>query len=401
MTLSAAADERRAIPASASAPGLTERIGHVAVHRDVTAVEAAWAMLEASAPASPYQTRAFLLPWLDTLGRASAQRPLFSIAYDARGEALGLLPLAIMNRGPLRLAEFCGGKDANFAFALIRAAAPLAAADLRHWLQETARLSPERIDLFALVNQPRAWNGVANPLRALGGQDSPAHGHATRLDRDPEAFLKARLSADARKKLRVKERHLAAMGRVAYVQARDVAAARAILATFREQKARRLRDMGVKNVFAEPGAYEFLERTACDFSHIGAGGIELHALMLDARIIAVYGGATHQGRFCGMFNSMEFDPAIARHSPGELLLSRLLVEKCRAGVTAFDLGVGEARYKTTWCETTEPLFDLYVPATVLGAVLGLMKSAKRHVKRGVKQSAFAWSLAERLRKLRR
>ena len=357
-----------------------------------------WTVLERQAPASPYQTRAFLLPWLDTIGRARGMRPLYSVAYSATGQAIGMLPLAVMNRGPFRLAEFAGGKDANFTFALVRPELRPDSAGLRHWLAETARQSPERIDLFALVNQPESWNGAVNPLRALGGQSSPAHGHRTSLLQDPDAFMKARLSADGRKKLRAKERNLSKLGAIAHVKARDATAAGAILDAFARQKAMRMHGMGINNIFADPAVEDFLARCGKDFGSVGAGGLELHALSLDGRIIAVYGGATHQGRFCGMFNSIELAPEIARHSPGDQLLSRLIAEKCREGVSCFDLGVGEARYKNMWCDAEEPLFDLYVAANPLGWAMGLVKSAKRRLKRRIKQSPDAWRLVERARK---
>ena len=155
MTLSALAPAASAPAQQSALPApAVHGIGRVAVHSDARDVAEAWAALEAQAPASPYQTRAFLLPWLDTIGRARGLRPLFSLAYTAAGEPLGMLQLAIMNRGPLRLAEFAGGKDANFTFALVRPDLAPDAVGLRHWLAQTARLAPEHIDLFALVNQP-------------------------------------------------------------------------------------------------------------------------------------------------------------------------------------------------------------------------------------------------------
>ena len=375
-------------------------LARVEIFSDPAAADGVWSGLEAIAPASAYQTRAWLLPWYDTIARGHGMRPLISVAYDAGGEACGLLPLCVMNRGPLRLAEFAGGKDANYSFGLFRPGLAWHPRDLRRWFTLTARQAGERIDLFALVNQPEIWSGAANPLRTLGGQIAPSHGYCTTLTRDADAFVTSRTSAGARKKLRSKQRRLASSGKISFFTAADKNSASVVLAAFAAQKAQRMKDMGVRNSFADPQAEAFLRRAALDFSARGNGGLELHAMMLNDKVIATFGGATHQGRFSGMLNSIELDPAIARSSPGEQLLHWLIQAKCREGLTGFDLGAGAARYKDTWCETPEPLFDLYVPVTAAGWALYGVKASKRRLKRAIKDSAFVWALAQRLRKAR-
>ena len=375
-------------------------LARVEIFSDPAAADGVWSALEALAPASAYQTRAWLTPWYDTIARGQGMRPLISIAYDAAGEACGLLPLCIMNRGPLRLAEFAGGKDANYSFGLFRPGLAWRARDLRRWFTLTARQAGERIDLFALVNQPESWCGAANPLRALGGQTSPSQGYCTTLTQDADAFVTSRTSADARKKLRSKQRRLASLGKISFFTATDASAANAVLAAIAAQKAQRMKDMGVKNSFADPQAEAFLRLAALNFPARGTGGLELHAMSLNDKVIATFGGAAHQGRFSGMFNSIELDPAIARNSPGEHLLQWLIQAKCREGLTGFDLGAGAARYKDTWCETPERLFDLYVPVTAAGWALYAVKAGKRRLKRAIKESAVVWALAQRLRKAR-
>ena len=63
-----------------------------------------------------------------------------------------------------------------------------------------------------------------------------------------------------------------------------------------------------------------------------------------------------------MFISYDPDPDIARSSPGELLLCAVLRDACARNLSAFDLGVGDARYKTTFCDESERLAEaLYAP----------------------------------------
>lgn len=386
--------------AIAALPQRAAGVARVAVFSDPALAADVWDTLAALAPASAYQTRAWVAVWYATLGRACGCRPLISVAYDAAGQAIGLMPLCVMNLGPLRLAEFAGGKDANYMFALFAPGFSWTADSLRRWLRETARSAPERIDLFALVNQPESWNGVANPLRMLGGQTSPAQAYCTALLPDAEAFMKSRFSGLARKKMRAKERKLGEIGDVRCFSAKNAAEAQAILDAFRVQKAQRMQEMGVRNVFAEAAAEAFLEQGALDFAARGKGGIELHALTLDDRVIATFGGAAHQGRFSGMFNSFDLDPGLTRHSLGEQLLSWLIQSKCREGLHSFDLGVGEARYKQTWCDTIEPLFDCYLPVSAAGWALYAVKAGKRRLKGAIKRSAFCWRMVQQVRQAR-
>lgn len=64
-------------------------------------------------------------------------------------------------------------------------------------------------------------------------------------------------------------------------------------------------------------------RACLDGLTAGNPAIELHALVTGNRIVAVYAGATHRGRFHAMINSFDPAPEIARTSPGDLLMSMM------------------------------------------------------------------------------
>lgn len=374
----------------------------VVVHTDMRQAQDDWAQLEQSAAYSAYQLRDWILPWLGSVGRAEGWRPAVIVARDARGRAVALLPLGVVKRGPLNLAEFLGGKDVNYALGLFRPDVAFTRADIEAMLREAARVIPGGIDLYALVNQPFMWNGAPNPLAQLPHGPSPAEGYATRLAASGEAFFKARLSKDTRKKLRKKEQRLAEMGALAHVRARTRAEALAILAAFTAQKAARMKEKGLDNVYEGPAAEEFLARVAVEPLERGKPpAVELHALTLDGRIVATFAGAACLGRFSGMFNSFDADPEIGKSSPGDLLLCKLIDGLCASGMREFDLGIGAARYKSTFCDEVEPLFDAYVPVTLAGRALMWVKSRKRRLKRWIKHDPRLWRAVEALRRLRR
>lgn len=384
--------------ASGAASG---KVAAVLAHFDPRAAEADWQELEQIAPASAYQSRAWLLAWIEAMAETQRVRPLIIVARDAGGRPLCLLACGILKRGPLKLVEFLGGKDANFTFGLFRPGFAPDAAEMIAMLKEAAAQVKGGLDLFAFVNQPRAWNGAANPMLALTHQAAPSRGYRTALPADGEAYLKARLSRDSRKKYRQKEGRLAGFGDVSHLRARTMQEAEAILAAFHAQKAQRMKDKGIGNVFDRGDARAFLRKAAVDpLTRSAQPAIELHALKAGEKIVATFAGAPFQGRFSGMFNSFDQSEQLARCSPGDLLLIRILSAKCAEGFTAFDLGVGEARYKRTFCDETEELFDAYVPMTLAGRLLKQGKAGKRRLKGWIKHNPRVWALVERLRKLR-
>ena len=127
--------------------------------------------------------------------------------------------------------------------------------------------------------------------------------------------------------------------------------------------------------------------------------IELCALMVGDEPVALFGGTIAAGRYSGMFNAMAPGPQ-QRHSPGELLLHHLIRHCCERGLTVFDLGAGEADYKSHICDGTDALFDLAVPVTAKGQAAAFVQDMAGQMKRRIKQSPRLWPLIVRLRRLR-
>ncbi|MGE3245499.1 MAG: GNAT family N-acetyltransferase [Beijerinckiaceae bacterium] len=367
----------------------------IGLHADPAAVLDAWAELEALAPASFYQTRRFLLPWIATVGKAGGVEPAFILVRGQTGSPLALFPFGLKRRRGLAALEFLGGRDSNANLPLVRPGAQLPPDTLTAILREAARLTGA--DFVHLKNQPLTWNGWTNPLAQLPAQASPSQCHSTALDADPEIFLKRQLSKDARKKLRGKQRKLEELGSLLHTIARTADEARHILEAFYAQKLQRFDDKNIDAGFDAAHYRSFFEQCCLPGQDGAAPALELHALALNGKVLATYAGGVHNGRFHGLFNSFDTDPDIARHSPGDLLLKMLVEAKCREGLHTLDLGIGEARYKSTWCDTAEPLADVALAFTAKGHAARLAVSLLQSAKRNIKQSAWAWPLWLKLR----
>jgi CelD/BcsL family acetyltransferase involved in cellulose biosynthesis len=367
----------------------------VTVHRDLAAVEASWRSFERTAVATPYQRFDWARAYAETLGRAQGERPLIATAENDRGLVM-LLPLTVKRRGGLSIATFIGGQQANFLMPMFEpaAVASLDAAAWRSLFHDIARAAG--IDVFSLFNQPLGWQGVPNPLVKLGGSPSPNPGFRRQLDFSADAALGALLSTESRKKLRKKERRLHEMGAVAYRRVEDPAEAERVLAAFLDQKATRFRHKHINNPFADPAAVEFLRRGSRPEG--GEPAIELYGLFAGDAIVATFGGTCDGRRFCGMFNSFSMDQTIAKSSPGELLLLKIIEDQCRRGVQTFDLGVGEAPYKLAICNETEPLVDIYLPVSLGGRLYAALDHMGRAAKGWAKSTPWVVALVARYRR---
>jgi CelD/BcsL family acetyltransferase involved in cellulose biosynthesis len=368
-------------------------IARVSVYETLADAEAVWRQFEDGGLSTPYQRFEWTIDFAETVGRAEGARILAVCGQDERGVPAVLLPLALSRSRGLRIATMVGGKHANYHMPLYAAGATdMEAATVKRFLRLAAQ-AVGGLDAFAFTNQPVEWQGAPNPFARLPAQPSPSNGYKLELNFDCSKTIERILSGESRKKLRKKEKRLSENGTLAYSRAATSAEVAAVLDAFFAQKAMRFEGTGIDNPFADPATAGFVRRACLDGIEKGAPPIELYALRAGDKIIATFAGCADGRRFCGMFNSFDMGPDVSRWSPGDLLLIELIRMQCQRGLTTFDLGVGEARYKEMFCDSVEELVDVYVPATLKGSIYANAIAASRAAKRWVKRTPWAWRLA--------
>lgn len=354
--------------------------------------EAVWRTIEASGQLmTPYQRYDLLSQWQKHIGEPAGIRPLIAVAFDPDRRPVALWPLGIRRAGPFKVAQFLGGTHVNFNMPVWRRDALLAvdAAALRAMIQPLG----DCVDVLVLMQQPFAWQGDANPLALLPHALCPNSGYRGPLEADFDNLLRSRTSSDTRKKMRKKERGLAAHGDVRFFRAEGSDCDR-VLDVFFAQKAARMQERGISDIFSEPDTRQFVHAA------VRSGAIELYALAVNDVIVATFGGIVGAGdRFCGMFNSMSAHD-FRNESPGEQLLVQLVRRCCERGLNTFDLGTGDAAYKALFAPDREALFDSFLPLTPAGKLIALAAQTKGGVKRMIKQNPRLWSAIETARRLR-
>jgi len=380
-------------------PAATDaRVARVEVFEDMGSCEAPWRALEATSTlATPYQRYDFLRLWQRHVGAEQGMAPFVVVAFNAAGEPLFLWPLGRRHSGGLQVVEFLGGKHANFNMALWRrdVAESIEADDLRAVLRQFEG----RIDLLMLRQQPLTWSGTTNPFALLPRQRAANFGFSGALAPNFDALLRARTNSVMRKKMRKKAQALAGFGHVRFARASEPGEIRRALDIFFKQKSARMRAQGVPDAFAGPGVRRFIEAAATQPAADGAPAIEIYALSVDDIVVATMGGIVGGARFSAMFNSI-IEGRFAVESPGEQIILRLVQDCCERGLSTFDLGVGEARYKNLFCGDIEPLFDSYVPLSRGGHLMALGCRSAAAVKRTIKQQPVLWAFVRRARRLR-
>jgi CelD/BcsL family acetyltransferase involved in cellulose biosynthesis len=375
------------------------RIARVDVHHSLTDARSSWERLTAAdCVYTPFSRFQWIAAWQRHVGEIQGATPVIIVARDDDDVPLFLLPLARTRCARLNVARYFGERHAYLNMGLWRrdAADAVTPDALRAVFQQVAAESG--IDLFVLRNQPAVWAGCANPLARLSHRRAVENVH--RLDFcgfSGEQVIKERLGSQLRKNLNKKERKLQALDGYRYLRAGTIADVNRFLDAFVAQKAANFAARGVSNAFGEPGIMAFLHAACQDGLAEGRPVIELHAIEGDGEVLAVIGGSTDGRRFAAMFNSYT-QTEHSRWSPGLILVTHVVRTAANRGLDSFDLGAGQAAYKSFFCKDVDHLFDNVLPFSAPGHAAAAVCRAESTVKRWIKQTPAAWNAVQALRR---
>lgn len=347
------------------------------------------ALVEAAETATPFQSPAWLRHNL-AAREATERFRLVTLRNDAGAV---MLPLELTSPNGVRLAGKIGGAHASFL-------APARHGEPARWSRALIRAGLARagallgLDAILLADCPREWAGAPNPLASLPHRRAPNDGSLLTIDTDAETMRDRLLDRGGRKKLRQK---LTKLGETGVLDAGwiEPAATGAALETFYAWKSARFGAAGIADPFEDMATRRFLAMATADPD----APVRLYRIAAGGRMIALIGGARSARHFSGMFTAYDPAPEFARHSPGQVLLHALIADLCAAGFTGFDLGAGDADYKTHVCPTRIPLFDAAVPVTSRGAIATAIWRTGRSMKAAIKRNARLYAFATGLRRI--
>jgi len=368
----------------------------------ITTLEAAepiWRTLERRESIyTPYQRFDLLAAWQRYVGAASGVELFAVVGFDSSEQPLFLWPLGLTTKWPLRTLHFLGAKHSSFNSGLWRrdAAGSITHQELHAIFRRVT--ADHRVDLLTFHRQPLTWDGVANPFTMLAHQPSEP---CIRLDFDEAGEVRTAVVAQAAKShnLRAKERKLAKLPGYRYFVASTEDEVSRVLSSFFADKAKHLAAQGLTDVFAEPGVPEFIREACMRQLAAGTPPIELHAIESSEEVLALFAGSSDGRRFSCMFNTYTLGPQ-SRNSPGLVLLVNIVANCADRGFRVFDLGVGQASYKTLFCRDPEPLVDSFVAVSPLGHLAANATGLAFEAKRRIKESPALWGIVQSFRRLR-
>jgi len=371
-------------------------IGRIEVFFDLAVAEPLWRGLERDAATTPYQRFDFLAPWQRHVGERNGITPIVVAGFDRKGVPSFLWPFGQEKKGPLRIVRFLGGKHANFNFALWRRdiASILSPTELHGLLQRIG--SEHGVDLFALLRQPVSWENLANPFALLPHQQSADECTRLVLAGSGAQLIQAQLSSAMRGRLRTKERKLQKLAGYRYFKASPEDVDR-LLDVFFPLKSAHMAAQGIADAFAQPGVQAFVRELCRRGVAADPALIEIHALEGDGEALAIFAAITDTRRFSLMFNTYTGGEH-ARHSPGLILLVHVVSQCADRGLHMFDLGVGEAGYKTFFCKEPEPLFDSFLPLTPVGRLAAAAGRSGYGLKGLIKRTPILWDSLQAMRR---
>jgi CelD/BcsL family acetyltransferase involved in cellulose biosynthesis len=340
--------------------------------------EPMWRDLESRGAATPFQRFDWMDAWFRHARDAEGGVPLIMLA-DRGGVPELLIALELKRQGLVTVARLAGGAHANLGAPIVAPGADIDPAELTDLL--CAAAAEADIDLFHFTLLPAALAHGPNPLVALP-QAVLSSEDLFSLKLDGPMPVRSR---EHRRKLQQKRRRLADLGRLSLRKACCPGGVDRALSSFLAQKADRFATIGLQNPFARPGIADFLRSAALANLDQGHPALELFWLELDDTPVAVFGAASDGRRLSGMLLSFTQAPAIARCSPGILLLDAVIADAAIRGLEVVDLGPGEARYKREFATTRETLFDVALPVTAIGRLASRAAQFARASKRAIRR----------------
>ncbi|WP_144637162.1 GNAT family N-acetyltransferase [Bordetella genomosp. 13] len=367
-----------AFPALAGDPfrGYTLR-----VHESLAPARDAWRQALRDGRGYVFQTWEWNDTWQNTIGRAQGVQPRIVDLRDAAGRTVALWPLAIYCRSRLRVLDFLGDVVTDYRAPVLApdvvAAWPAGAFEA---LWRAIVRSIRGVDLVTLRRMPARLEGpgdIVNPMTTLAGAIHAENAYAARLPSDMDAFRK-RLSSKKLGDMRRLLRQLEAQAPVHFTPVVDAALRPAVLQALAEQKSRRWRESGSRDLFGEPGYLDFYRTLSFD-PDTGAD-VVLNGMQAGDVVVAAHWGASYRGRYYWILPTYAAGDWM-RYSCGRALMGAMIEWSIAHGYQVFDLTVGEEAYKKDWADHSLALYEWSYAVTLAGRVFLATSEAKAWARR--------------------
>lgn len=345
----------------------------------ISAVQNDWEELEAEGLLTPFQTRAWLLPFYKILAPRLNAKPFFVTLRDTttRRPAM-LLPLCMRRRCGVDLIEFAdlGVSDYN-APLIAKTFNPTPARWREIWRHIMAAFKGGAI--LRLEKMPRLIGDRLNPLiqptQGLSAMRVASWGvslPATMTDYNAR-ILNPSFSKELEKKLR----RVTKRGEIEYIVAQTQDEKRRAFDILAQQRQARCDEMARSNILAQSDYRQFYETIAVEGAEALAS---LSLLKVGGEIVGTIFALNHRGAqhvIMSTFLGGEWKSC----SLGNVLMQTSISHAISNGINFFDLTIGNEGYKQHFGATPNPLYAALQPLTPLGSFVAVPMACYAQMKR--------------------
>jgi CelD/BcsL family acetyltransferase involved in cellulose biosynthesis len=217
-----------------------------------------------------------------------------------------------------------------------------------------------------------------NPFFSLADSDHHESCHAVTLYGPWERFASETISnaADSRRR----RRKLDKLGTVRIAIAETEGERERFLDAMMRMKRRKYIETKGHDAFDAPGTEAYYREAT---RKLGASGpVQLSALTLDDRILAVHWGYISGDRFYHLMPAHEGGEWRA-YAPGRLLNEWLLEWSIDRGLKFLDFGIGDEPYKFDYCDQHISLRDAFLPQTMTGQLFAAAQKLETAAKTSI------------------
>ena len=312
-------------------------------------------LLAASDSNVVFLTSGWLRAWQETLGQGIA---VLFCQVRSGGQLIAAAAFQI-SQG---VVQFAGTGPSDYSDFIVRASLDDGLhANVTQRLLDLVRRKTPRFRCFKLGRiQPDS-----KTLRAIRWPGSEFY--STEIGHVTAPYMEMSLVDDRlrKKSLRRHERGLERRGALAcetFVASEDVVPQ--LDEFFFDQHVRRWRTAGIESLFNSETSREFYRRVS---RRLGpTGQVRFTTIRLAGEPVAAHFGFLQAKRF--IWYKPSFEPMLAKLSPGEVLIKRLLEQAKVEGATEFDFTVGDEPFKFRFASGARRVVYLHVTDSRLGAL---------------------------------
>jgi CelD/BcsL family acetyltransferase involved in cellulose biosynthesis len=307
---------------------------------EVAALRPAWsALLQRAGTFTPFQTFEWHAAWWRVFGDDFAP---FVLCVEEAGRLIGLAPLMLSERRLLgrrqRIALFIGLYQSDYCDFILDEGHPEALGLMLGWLADHLE-TWDALDLRNLEGGSASLQTVLEFFAARG------HRVEQRVWNQAPTWMFGDAAADRnllkKKSLRRHCNHFCRQGRLEFEHHAAEEDIVDHLEGFYRQHVERWGMTETPSQFLQERPRAFCREVVRALAPTGY--LRFAVVSLDGQAIAYHLGFECNGRF--IWYKPTFDVALARHSPGEVLIKYLLEEAAGRGLLEFDFGPGEEAFK--------------------------------------------------------